>query len=126
MSSYSLIIEKEHIKIFKNKNKFKLEINFEVEPDCDIIEKFKNDEIYKIIKALNKDLIEYLNVTKVNDEISDITLVINNFDDSKDSTNNEKNYLSLFLESSVLSKLFNTNVISDISSLCLLTFKYSI
>ncbi len=94
MSSYSLIIEKEHIKIFKNKNKFKLEVNFEVESECDIIEKFKTDEIYKIIKALNKDYIEYLKVNKQSDEISDITLVLNNLDNTDDSKNNDKYYLS--------------------------------
>jgi len=94
MSDYSLIIEKEHIKIFKKKNKFKLELDFDVEPNCDIIEKFKTDEIYKIIKALNKDYIEYLNVNKKNENITDITLVLNNFDDNDEQKINNKYYLS--------------------------------
>jgi len=95
MSTYLLIIEKENIKILKKKNTFKIEINFDVDTDCDIIEKFDNDEIFKIIKALNKDIIEYININKKDNSTSDITIVLNNFEFNEDYDNDdEKYYLS--------------------------------
>lgn len=96
MSTYSLIIEKEHIKVFKKKNKFKLDLNFKVEPNCDIIDKFKNDEIFKILRALNKDTIEYINIDNNNIDATNITLVLNNFEnnDDYDNDDDDKYYLS--------------------------------
>ena len=94
MSNYTLIIEKEHIKILKKKNKFKLDINFDTSLDCDIIEKFSNDEIYKILRALNKDIIDYVNINKKDDK-SDISIVLNNFENNEDyDGEDEKYYIS--------------------------------
>jgi aspartokinase len=93
MSNYTLIIEKEHVKISKKKNKFKLEMNFSTSTDCDIIEKFSNDEIYKILRALNKDIIDYVNINKKDE--SDISIVLNNFENNEDyEGEDEKYYIS--------------------------------
>ena len=95
MSNYTLITEKEYIKIFKKKNKFKLDINFNTSSDCDIIEKFSNDEIYKILKVLNKDIIDYVNINKKDNNKSDISIVLNNFENNDDyEGEGEKYYIS--------------------------------
>jgi len=111
MSNYSLIIEKENIKIFKKKNKFMIEINFDVEPECDIIEKFKTDEIYKILKVLNKDTIEYININKKDDNISDISIVLDNFENNEDYDNDDEKYYLSFTKN-ILS-LDNNSIIID-------------
>lgn len=95
MSNYSLLFEKENIRIFKKKNTFKLILDFNTNTNNDIIEQFKNDEIYKILKVLNKDIIEFVKINKKEDDETDISIVLINFENNDDyELNNEKYYIS--------------------------------
>jgi hypothetical protein len=115
MSDYQVILNKDKIKLLKKKNNFKIEINFTIdEKKNDIINKFQSNEIFKVLKLLNDDIIENVKI----DDTNRIIMILNNFENNDDFEEDEesmKYYLS-----------FTTKIINeDKFSICMIGLKNS-
>lgn len=126
MSNYTLILEKENIRILKGKNKFKLEINSKIKSDCDIIEKFSNDQIYKLLKITNQDIIDNIIVDNKENSDTNIIMVFNNIlvNEDVEDLDDKKKYFISFSKNIIQHKKNSIEILGDKNTIEFVKEKY--
>lgn len=106
---YELILKENNLELYKKKNKYKINLFTDVNKNCKIIEHFKNNKIFEILKDLNKKFIN--DIIYENEEI---IFILNNLykDSDEDSDENDSNDLHYFtLKKSIISETENSLVL---------------